>query len=36
VKDLPPLSSLEAPKIDLGRLESLQETLKMLQDAGMV
>ncbi|MFJ2594103.1 iron ABC transporter substrate-binding protein [Streptomyces erythrochromogenes] len=36
VKDLPPLSSLEAPKIDLGELESLQETLKMLQDAGMV
>ncbi|MFJ3921477.1 iron ABC transporter substrate-binding protein [Streptomyces sp. NPDC090022] len=36
VKDLPPLSSLEAPKIDLGKLESLQETLKMLQDAGMV
>ncbi|WKV70727.1 iron ABC transporter substrate-binding protein [Streptomyces sp. PCS3-D2] len=36
VEDLPPLNSLEAPRIDLGRLESLQETLKMLQDAGMV
>ncbi|MEU2390446.1 iron ABC transporter substrate-binding protein [Streptomyces sp. NPDC007369] len=36
VKDLPPLSSLDAPKIDLGKLESLQETLKMLQDVGMV
>ncbi|MFD3695116.1 iron ABC transporter substrate-binding protein [Streptomyces sp. NPDC058646] len=36
VKDLPPLASLDAPKIDLGKLESLQETLKMLQDAGMV
>ncbi|MGW0389985.1 iron ABC transporter substrate-binding protein [Streptomyces sp. NPDC003042] len=36
VKDLPPLTSLDAPKIDLGKLESLQETLKMLQDAGMV
>ncbi|OEJ34701.1 iron ABC transporter substrate-binding protein [Streptomyces subrutilus] len=36
VKNLPPLASLDAPKIDLGKLESLQETLKMLQDAGMV
>lgn len=36
VKGLPPLASLDAPKIDLGRLESLQETLKMLQEAGMV
>ncbi|MCP3820628.1 iron ABC transporter substrate-binding protein [Streptomyces sp. A3M-1-3] len=36
VKDLPPLDSLEAPKIDLGKLDSLQETLKMLQDVGMV
>ncbi|GGX16738.1 iron ABC transporter substrate-binding protein [Streptomyces chryseus] len=36
VEDLPPLDSLDAPKIDLGRLESLQETLKMLQDVGMV
>ncbi|MBT2400481.1 iron ABC transporter substrate-binding protein [Streptomyces sp. ISL-100] len=36
VKDLPPLDSLDAPKIDLGQLESLQETLKMLQDVGMV
>ncbi|MCB5163976.1 iron ABC transporter substrate-binding protein [Streptomyces bambusae] len=36
VEGLPPLASLDAPKIDLGKLESLQETLKMLQDAGMV
>ncbi|MET9736192.1 iron ABC transporter substrate-binding protein [Streptomyces sp. NPDC006458] len=36
VKDLPPLASLQSPKIDLGKLESLQETLKMLQEAGMV
>ncbi|MCX4696453.1 iron ABC transporter substrate-binding protein [Streptomyces sp. NBC_01408] len=36
VKGLPALASLDAPKIDLGKLESLQETLKMLQDVGMV
>ncbi|MFB8395952.1 iron ABC transporter substrate-binding protein [Streptomyces yangpuensis] len=36
VDGLPPLASLDAPKIDLGKLESLQETLKMLQEAGMV
>ncbi|MGW0824124.1 iron ABC transporter substrate-binding protein [Streptomyces sp. NPDC002845] len=36
VEDLPPLDSLEAPDIDLGKLESLQETLAMLQDAGLV
>lgn len=36
VEDLPALESLDAPKIDLGKLESLQETLKMLQDVGMV
>ncbi|MFI2371657.1 iron ABC transporter substrate-binding protein [Streptomyces sp. NPDC018833] len=36
VKGLPPLASLDSPTIDLGKLESLQETLKMLQDAGMV
>ncbi|MGW7328622.1 iron ABC transporter substrate-binding protein [Streptomyces sp. NPDC054840] len=36
VKGLPPLASLDPPKIDLGKLESLQETLKMLQEAGMV
>ncbi|MFF3319838.1 iron ABC transporter substrate-binding protein [Streptomyces sp. NPDC003035] len=35
-KGLPPLKSLDAPKIDLGKLESLQETLKMLQDVGLV
>lgn len=36
VENLPPLATLQAPKIDLGKLESLQETLKMLRDAGMV
>lgn len=36
VKDLPALDSLGSPEIDLGRLDSLQETLAMLQDAGMV
>ena len=36
VEDLPPLDSLDAPKIDLGKLDSLQETLAMLQDVGMV
>ncbi|MFD9522498.1 iron ABC transporter substrate-binding protein [Streptomyces sp. NPDC059979] len=36
VKNLPPLASLNAPKIDLGQLDSLQATLKMLQEAGMV
>ncbi|MFI2435405.1 iron ABC transporter substrate-binding protein [Streptomyces sp. NPDC018693] len=36
VEDLPPLDSLQAPDIDLGKLESLQETLAMLQDVGLV
>ncbi|MFD9721257.1 iron ABC transporter substrate-binding protein [Streptomyces sp. NPDC059076] len=36
VKGLPALASLDAPKIDLGKLESLQETLAMLKEAGMV
>ncbi|WP_405807190.1 iron ABC transporter substrate-binding protein [Streptomyces sp. NBC_00210] len=36
VKGLPPLDSLQAPKIDLGKLDSLKETLAMLQDVGMV
>ncbi|MGP3982332.1 iron ABC transporter substrate-binding protein [Streptomyces sp. KR80] len=33
---LPALDSLEAPDIDLGKLDSLQETLAMLRDVGMV
>ncbi len=33
---LPPFESLQSPDIDLGKLESLQETLAMLQDAGLV
>ncbi|MFI1398660.1 iron ABC transporter substrate-binding protein [Streptomyces sp. NPDC020681] len=35
-KGLPPLDSLQAPAIDLGKLDSLKETLAMLQDVGMV
>ncbi|SEG24416.1 iron(III) transport system substrate-binding protein [Thermomonospora echinospora] len=36
VPDLPPLESLKAPEIDLGKLESLQQTLTMLREVGMV
>ncbi|TPQ23035.1 iron ABC transporter substrate-binding protein [Streptomyces sporangiiformans] len=36
VEGLPPFDSLESPDIDLGKLESLQETLAMLQDVGLV
>ncbi|ANW17491.1 iron ABC transporter substrate-binding protein [Streptomyces clavuligerus] len=36
VKGLPALDSLDAPKIDLGKLESLQQTLELLKKAGMV
>jgi iron(III) transport system substrate-binding protein len=36
VEGLPDFESLESPGIDLGRLESLQETLAMLQDVGLV
>ncbi|CNE19869.1 extracellular solute-binding protein [Mycobacterium tuberculosis] len=36
VPDLPPLDSLKAPRIDLGELDSLQRTLAMLREAGMV
>ncbi len=36
VPGLPPLDTLKAPAIDLGRLESLQQTLTMLREAGMV
>ncbi|HEY5836071.1 iron ABC transporter substrate-binding protein [Streptomyces sp.] len=36
VEGLPPFDSLESPDIDLGRLETLQETLAMLQDVGLV
>jgi iron(III) transport system substrate-binding protein len=36
VADLPAFESLQSPDIDLGKLESLQETLAMLQDAGLV
>ncbi|GAA3379206.1 iron ABC transporter substrate-binding protein [Streptomyces sannanensis] len=35
-EDLPPLESLQAPRIDLGKLDSLKDTLAMLQDVGMV
>ncbi|MFB7608589.1 iron ABC transporter substrate-binding protein [Streptomyces gardneri] len=33
---VPPLETLQPPKIDLGRLDSLKETLAMLQDVGLV
>ncbi|WP_351228677.1 iron ABC transporter substrate-binding protein [Streptomyces sp. NPDC002133] len=33
---VPPLDSLQPPKIDLGQLSSLKATLAMLQDVGMV
>lgn len=36
VEDLPPFDSLQSPDIDLGKLESLQETLAMLRDVGLV
>ncbi len=36
VEGLPAFDSLESPDIDLGKLESLQETLTMLQDVGLV
>ncbi|MCC9705460.1 iron ABC transporter substrate-binding protein [Streptomyces sp. MNU76] len=36
VEGLPPFESLESPDIDLGKLDSLQETLAMLQDVGLV
>ncbi|MFE9771322.1 iron ABC transporter substrate-binding protein [Streptomyces sp. NPDC005931] len=36
VEGLPAFESLESPDIDLGELDSLQETLAMLQDVGLV
>jgi iron(III) transport system substrate-binding protein len=36
VEGLPPLDSIDAPEIDLSKLDSLEETLAMLQEAGMV
>jgi iron(III) transport system substrate-binding protein len=33
---LPALTSLNPPKIDLGKLDSLKETLAMIQDVGLV
>ncbi|MCH0541414.1 iron ABC transporter substrate-binding protein [Streptomyces sp. MUM 203J] len=33
---VPSLDSLQSPQIDLGKLESLKETLEMLQDVGLV
>jgi len=36
VEDLPPFDSLQSPDIDLGKLDSLQKTLAMLQDVGLV
>ncbi|MFE4667485.1 iron ABC transporter substrate-binding protein [Streptomyces sp. NPDC056716] len=36
VPDLPALATLKAPEVDLGKLESLQQTLEMLKEAGLV
>lgn len=36
VEDLPPFDSLQSPDIDLGKLDSVQETQAMLQDVGLV
>lgn len=36
VPGLPPLESLRAPAVDLGELDSLQQTLAMLREVGMV
>ena len=35
VSDLPALDSLEAPDIDLSDLDTLDETIRMIQDAGL-
>lgn len=35
IPDLPPLTSLQAPKVDLSDLDSLDQTLTMIQDAGL-
>lgn len=34
-EDLPPLETLEAPAIDLSDLDSLEETLRMIEEAGL-
>ncbi|MCA1675765.1 MAG: iron ABC transporter substrate-binding protein [Actinobacteria bacterium] len=35
VADLPPLESLQSPQIDLSDLDTLDQTLKMIEDAGL-
>ncbi len=35
VTDLPPLASLQMPQIDLSDLDTLEQTLKMIEDAGL-
>lgn len=35
IADLPPLDSLQAPEIDLSDLDTLEQTLTMIQDAGL-
>lgn len=36
IEDLPPFESIEAPEVNLTDLDSLEETLALLQDVGMV
>lgn len=36
VADLPPLESLETPELDLGDLDSLEQTLELLRETGMI
>ena len=35
VAELPPLASLQSPQIDLSDLDTLEQTLKMIEDAGL-
>jgi iron(III) transport system substrate-binding protein len=35
IADLPPLESLQSPRIDLSDLDNLEQTLRMIEDAGL-